>query len=185
MRIQNVHSRLWIFNSINKGQTGHANVIGPNLLPKFKNLKVIGLADYFFLVFIFSLRMRSNECMYLEEPWGPSTSRSKMPINNLSPGYEHKWTQMLCFCFFSCYLLHLQGSALFVTICSVLATPQNSLIKRLPDNDVASPAVRRACQPAGRIDLNKPKCMYMQRDRLLSEQQGSRGTDLLRFSGQH
>lgn len=89
MRIQNVHSRLWIFNSINKGQTGHANVIGPNLLPKFKNLKVIELAAYFFLVFIFSLRMRSNECMYLEEPWGPSTSRSKMPINNLSPGYEH------------------------------------------------------------------------------------------------
>ena len=71
--------------------------------------------------------------------------------------------------------------ALSVTLCNVVAMLLNSLIKGLPDNDVASPAVRRACQPAGRIEVNKPKCMYMLRDRLLSEQQGSNGTDLLRF----
>lgn len=71
-----------------------------------------------------------------------------------------------------------------VTLCDVLATPQNALIKGLPDNDVASPAVRRACQASSGIEVNKPKCMYMLRDRLLSEQQGSIGTDLLRFTGQ-
>ena len=63
----------------------------------------------------------------------------------------------------------------------MLATQQNSLIKGLPDNDVASPAGIRACQPPGRIEVNKPKCMYMLRDRLLSEQQESGGTDLLGF----
>lgn len=68
--------------------------------------------------------------------------------------------------------------------CNVPATLQNSLIKALPDNDVASPAVRRACQTADRIGVNKPKCMYMQRNRLLSKQQGSCGTDLLRASAQ-
>lgn len=75
-----------------------------------------------------------------------------------------------CVSVFSCHLLHLQSGALCVTLCNVLATPQNSLIEGLPDNDVASPAVRRACQPVGRIEVNKPKCMYMLRDRLLSEQ---------------
>ena len=87
-----------------------------------------------------------------------------------------------CVCVFSCYLL--LRSSLCVTLCDVLATPQNALIKGLPDNNVASPAVRRACQPAGGIEVNKPKCMYMLRDRFLSEQQESGGTDLLRVSGQ-
>lgn len=184
MRVQYVSSCFWIFNSINESQTGHSDVIDPNLLPKFRNWKVTGLAA--FLVFIFNLRMRSNECMYLWEPWDPSTSRWKMMINNLSSGYDHwragcdEWMQMLCFCFFPCHL----SLSVSVTLCNVLATPQNSLIKGLPDNDAASPAVRRACQPAARIEVNKPKCMYMLRDRLLSEQQGSGGTDLLRFSVQ-
>lgn len=84
--------------------------------------------------------------------------------------------QKLC----SCYLSHWQRGALSVTLCNVLAMPQNSLISGLPDNDAAPPAVKRACQPAGRIEVNKPKCMYMLRDRLLSEQRGSGGTDLLR-----
>lgn len=54
----------------------------------------------------------------------------------------------------------------------------------LPDNGAASPAARRACQPAGGIEVNKLKCMYMLRDRLLPEQRGICGTGLLGSPGQ-
>lgn len=89
------------------------------------------------------------------------------------------------FDFFSlCYLS--QQVSLFVSpfcYCDDHAA-KASLIKVLPDIDAASPAVRRACQPAGGIEVNKPKCVYMLRDRLLRERRGSGGTDLLRFCEQ-
>lgn len=39
MRLQTRYSCLWIFNSVNEGQTGRSDVTDPNLLPKFLNLK--------------------------------------------------------------------------------------------------------------------------------------------------
>lgn len=75
-------------------------------------------------------------------------------------------------------------SILFVTLCDVMTVPSNSLGRAavgggLPDDGTASPAARRACQPAGGIEVNKLKCMYMLRDRLLSEQRGICGAGLL------
>lgn len=92
--------------------------------------------------------------------------------------------QMSCFPVFQrCRIFSQeQRAALCAALCNVPATLQNYLIKALPDNNVASPAVRRACQPVSRIAVNKPKCMYMLRDRLLSEQQETGGTDLLSIS---
>lgn len=89
-------------------------------------------------------------------------------------------------------------SILFVTLCDVMTVPLNSLGRAevgdwagggwhgggLPDNGAASPAARRACQPAGGIEVNKLKCMYMLRDRLLSEQRGICGAGLLGSPGQ-
>ena len=86
---------------------------------------------------------------------------------------------MLCLCvFLLSFALAVWCS---VTLCHVPATPQSALITGLPDNDRASPAARRACRPVGRIEVNKPKCMYMHHGRLLVEQRGSSGTHLLRF----
>lgn len=76
---------------------------------------------------------------------------------------------MFVFLFFPCYLLQ-RGLSLCHPFERMLDTLRDSLIEGLPVNDVASPAVRRDCQLARRIEVNKPKCMYMLRDRLLSEQ---------------
>lgn len=86
-------------------------------------------------------------------------------------------------------------SSLFVTLCDVMTVPlwdgQRWWVGEwegheggLPDNGAASPAARRACQPAGGIEVNKLKCMYMLCDRLLSEQRGIRGAGSLGSPGQ-
>lgn len=132
-----------------------------NLLQQFRYWNVICLADYF-------------------SPEVPSTSRSKIMHDNI-PAYElwragsDEWMQMdFIFC--------ISSTTIPVALCNALVVGQNSLIEGLPDNNVAPPAEKRACQPASRIEVNKPKCMYMLPDRLLSAQQGSSSTDLLKAS---
>lgn len=126
-------------------------------------------------------------------------------INNLSPGYDmnaerqhcDKPMQVFWGCFFSffCYLL----PRVAYSFCHPLRCDDRAfkLLGQaevggggggseggLPDNGAASPAARRACQPAGGIEVNKLKCMYMLRDRLLSEQRGICGAGLLGSPGQ-
>lgn len=106
--------------------------------------------------------------------------------NNLSPGYSvtdgrqgcNKWMQVFRFIFYFFPSVIFRGSSLSLRPPFAVRRPRRkaSPIKVLPDNDVASPAARRACQPAGGIEVNKPKRGYMLRDGLLWEQRGSGGT---------
>lgn len=137
-----------------------------------------------FHVFISSLSMRTNVCSAV---W-PIDQEIQTNMNNLSRGYEDPWQVAIngctgcCFCFLLLsFALAGQRSVSPPPPRIVPATLQNSLIKRLPDSDVASPAVRRARQTASRMEVNKPKCAHMLRDRLLSDQRGSHSTHLLRL----
>lgn len=111
----------------------------------------------------------------------------QMMINNSAPGNKHwraeydNWRQLPCTCFFPVIFCN-RGAVMSASpFEEVMAMPQDSLIKGLPDNGVAPPAGRRACQPATRIEVNKLKCMCMHHGRLLSDQRGSRDRHLLVF----